>query len=562
MSSWIRGKHNIRFGADVRRVYDDMIGNTNSTGSFVFTGLFTEQPGSGGASGPGANGFAGSGSSLADLLLGLPQETSLQAAYQEAHLRQNNIDGYVQDDWRAMKNLTVLAGLRYEYFSPYSEEHDRLATLDVGDDFTQVATVTPNGIGPFTGKFPRDLVYPERNNFSPRLGFAVHPWSDTTIRGGYGINYTVGQYVKFVQNFAFEPPFADVQSNVLSTPADAAGVLNCSSFCLANGFPAPQPLGNYAVNKNYRLPYVQVWNLNLQRTVPWQIVMNLGYNGSKGSRLDIIDAPGRFTTIGPTGAPVTTLPNAIYDYEDSEAFSNYNALTFSARKRMSGGIALQATYTYAHSIDDATSIGGNGGTGNSLVQNWQDILAEESNSTFDIRHQVNGNFVYELPFGPDTHLLTSDWLGHALANMNFSGSFTFATGEPLTPHYNATVEDVSRGTTNSLRPDRIPGVSLTAGGGKLDNWFNKDAFAPPAGVYGTASRLSIPGPGTVSVDMSVSKSIRFGDTKTFEIRATADNVFNTVQYSGVDSTLGDASYGEVTSTAAMRQFTFMGRYRF
>ena len=561
-SSWIHGKHNIRFGGDFRRVYQDMIGNTNSTGSFIFSGLFTEKPGSGGTGNTGSGGLAQSGSSLADLLLGLPQETTLQAAYQEAHLRQNNIDGYAQDDWRAMKNLTLLIGLRYEYFSPYSEEHDRLSTLDTGADFTQVATVTPNGVGPFTGKFPRDLVYPEKNNFSPRLGFAVHPWTDTTIRGGYGINYTVGQYVKFVQNFAFEPPFANVQSNVVSTPADEPGVIDCSSFCLASGFPAPQPLGNYSVNKNYRLPYVQVWNLNIQRTIPWQIVMNLGYNGAKGSRLDIIDAPGRFTVIGPGGQPTTTLPNAIYDWEDSLAFSNYNALTFSARKRLSGGIALQAAYTYSHAIDDATSIGGNGGTGNSLVQNWQDILAEESNSTFDVRHKVNGNFVYELPFGPDTHLLTAGWLGHALANVNVSGSYTFATGEPLTPHYNATVEDVSRGTTNSLRPDRVPGVSLTTGGGKLDNWFNKDAFAPPAGVYGTASRLSIPGPGTVSVDMSLSKSLRFADTKTFEMRATANNVFNTVQYSGVDSTLGDATYGQVISTASMRQFTFIGRYRF
>lgn len=562
MSSWIHGKHNFRFGVDFRRVYYDMIGNTNSTGSFVFTGLFTQQPGTGGTSGSGSTGLAQTGSSLADLLLGLPQETTLQAAYQEAHLRQNNIDGFVQDDWRAMKNLTLLIGLRYDYFSPYSEEHDRLATLDTGDNFTQVANVTPNGVGAFTGKYPRDLVYPEKNNWQPRLGFALHPFRETTIRGGYGINFTVGQYVKFVQNFAFEPPFANVQSNLVSTAADAGGVLSCSSFCLANGFPAPQPLGNYSVDKNYRLPYIQVWNLNVQRTLPWQIVLNVGYNGSKGTRLDIIDAPGRFTTVGPGGVPVTTLPNAIYDWEDSVGFSNYNALTVSARKRMSGGIFLGATYTYSHAIDDSTSIGGNGGSGNGLVQNWQDILAEESNSSFDIRHKVNGNWVYELPFGPDTHLLTTGWMGHALASVNVSGDFDFTSGSPLTPHYAATVEDVSRGTTNSLRPDRVIGASLTQGGGKLDNWFNKDAFAPPAGAYGTASRLSIPGPGTVSADMSLSKSIRFSDTKTFEMRATADNVFNIVQYSGVDSTLGDASYGEVTSVAAMRSFTFMARYRF
>lgn len=551
MSSWMHGPHNFRFGADVRRVYLDMIGNTNSTGTYVFTGLFTEQPGSSGTSGTGNTGTSGlarSGSSLADMLLGLPQETTLQAAYQESHLRQLAMDGYFQDDWRAMKNLTILAGLRYEYFSPYSEEHDRLATLDTGDNFAAVATVTPNAVGPFTGKYPRDLIYPEKNNFSPRFGFAAHPWKDTVIRGGYGINYTVGQYVKFVQNFAFEPPFADVQTNVATS-----GV----PISLAGGFPSPQTEGNYAVNKNYRLPYVQVWNLNLQRTVPWNVVLNIGYNGSKGTRLDVIDAPGRNAT--------TSLSGVFYDYEDSVAFSNYNALTFSARKRISGGISLQATYTYAHSIDDASSIGGNGGTtcgANCIAQNWQNILAEESNSSFDVRHNVVGNWVYELPFGPDTHLLTTSWIGHALANMNVSGTYQFATGTPLTPHYEATVEDVSRGTTNSLRPDRVPGESLMTGGGTVNSWFNKDAFAPPAGVYGTASRLSIPGPGTVSVAMSLSKSIRFGEMRNFEMRATADNVFNTVQYSGVDSTLGSGTYGEVISTAAMRQFTFMGRYRF
>ncbi|HZZ38104.1 MAG TPA: TonB-dependent receptor [Acidobacteriaceae bacterium] len=562
-SSWIHGKHNIRFGGDFRRVYQDEIGNTNSTGTYVFTGLFTQQPGTNSTGNSGQNGFALSGSSLADFLLGLPQETALQAAYQESHLRQNEIDFFGQDDWRARANLTFLFGLRYDYDSPYSEENDRLANLDTGNDFATVATVVSNGVGPFTGKYPRDLIYPEKNNFSPRVGFAWHPIKDTVLRGGYGINYTVGQYSKFVQNFAFEPPFADVQTNLSTSGA---------SITLANGFPAPQTEGNYSVNKNYRLPYVQVWNLNLQRTISWNIVFNLGYNGSKGSRLDVIDAPGRFVTTV-NGVQTTTLPTAnndpsqtiAYDYEDSLAFSNYNALTFSARKRMSGGISLQATYTYSHAIDDASTIGGSGGTtcgGNCLAQNWQNIRAEESNSSFDVRHLVKGTFVYELPFGPDTHLLTADWFGHVLSNMNLSGDYEFATGNPLTPHYEATVEDVARGTTESLRPDRVPGASLTAGGGSQNNWFNKAAFAPPSGVYGTAPRLSIPGPDTVTFDGSISKSIRFGDMKNLELRATAENVLNTVQYSGVDSTLGSATYGQVTSTAPMRQFTFMGRFRF
>jgi trimeric autotransporter adhesin len=544
--AWIHKKHNVRFGGDLHRVHLDLLGETNSTGSYIFTGLYTEAPGTD----PNApTGTVSSGSSLADLLLGLPQQTSIQAPIQKSYLRENTYDAYVQDDWRALANFTVNVGLRYEYFSPYSEKYDHLATLDTGNNFTSVMTVTPNTIGPYSGKFPRTLVYPERNDFSPRIGLAWRPIKDTVVRTGYGINYANGQYLKFVQNFAFQPPYADVQTNSNAIGAEPI-------YTLAQGFTTtPQADGNYAVNKNYRLPYVQVWNIDIQRTLPMNIVLNVGYNGSKGTRLDIVDAPGRNATESVSGV--------LYDYEDSVAFSNFNALTVRLRKRMQQGIALGATYTYSHSIDNATSIGGNGGSSAGIAQNWQDLLAEESNSSFDVRHKVNGDFVYELPFGPDEHYLTSgSFLSHALNGLSVSGTFGFATGSPLTPHYEAAVADVSRGSTGSLRPDRIAGASLTAGGGTLDNWFNKAAFATPTAVYGSASRFSIPGPGTVSTNMSFSKTHRFGQMKTLEVRAAVNNVFNTVQYSGIDTTLGSGTYGEVTSAAAMRSFTFIARYRF
>jgi trimeric autotransporter adhesin len=538
-SVWTHGKHNVKFGADVRRVHLDMIGETNSTGSYIFTGVFTTEPGT------STSGVGASGSSLADLLLGLPQQTAIQAPYQKAYLRQNAYDAYAQDDWRTLPSLTLLYGLRYEYFSPYSEKDDRLATLDTGNDFASVATVLPNGIGPFTGKYPRGLVYPEHDNFSPRVGFAWSVARDTVLRGGYGINFTNGQYVTFAQNLAFEPPWADVQTNEFSAGAP---------ITLANGFLGPNAEGNYAINKDYRLPYIQAWTLNLQRTVPWNVVLNIGYAGSKGTRLDIVDAPGRTAT--------ESLSGVLYDYEDSVGFSNYNALTASARKRLTGGLSLQARYTYSHSIDNASSIGGQGGTAVVPAQNWQDLRAEESNSSFDSRHQVVGTFLYELPFGTDTHWLTAGRAGQALSNISVSGAFDLATGEPLTPHYTATVADVARGSAGSLRPDRVPGVSLMQDGGSLDDWFNKDAFTAPGHVYGTASRFSIPGPGTVSFTTSLSKTIRFSETRSFELRAIANNVFNTVQYSTVDSTLGSASFGQVTGSAPMRQFIFLALYRF
>ncbi|QNI33359.1 TonB-dependent receptor [Alloacidobacterium dinghuense] len=539
-SSWIHHKNNFKFGGDFRRVHLDMIGQANSTGSFYFTGLFTRQPGSPTNTTPGVS---TTGSDLADLLLGFPQQSALQAPYQKAYLRENVYDLFAQDSWQALPNFTVNAGLRYEYFSPYSEKDDRLVNLDVGNDFTTVVPVQPNQVGPFSGKYPSSLINPERNDFSPRIGIAWRAIKDTVIRAGYGINFANGQYAKFVQDFAFQPPFADVQTNESTTGAD---------ITLANGFPAPQDTGNYAVNKRYRLPYVQVWNLDIQRTLPLGIVLNVGYNGSKGTRLDVVSAPGRTAT--------ESLSGVFYDWEDSIAFSNFNALAVRLRKRMQHGIALGATYTYSHSIDNASSVGGVGGV---VAQNWQDILAEESNSSFDVRQQIKGDFVYELPFGPDTHMLTNgSWLSHALANISMSGTFDFATGEPLTPHYQANIDDVARGSAGSLRPDRVPGASLTEGGGTIRNWFNRDAFTQPVSTYGTATRYSIPGPGTVSFNASLSKSVRFGDMRSLEVRATSNNVFNTVQYAGVDTTVGSATYGQVTSAANMRQFTFLARYRF
>jgi hypothetical protein len=559
-SSWNHKKHNVRFGGDFRRVEFNVFGNTantpgtngNTTGSFTFTGFATEAPGSTGVNGTGGttqSGVSTTGSALADFLLGDPQQTALQAPYQKSYLRENVWDLFAQDDWRVRPNVTLLAGLRYEYFSPYDETQDHLAGLDVSSSFDSVARILPNAVGPLTGiHYSNSLLNPDRTHLSPRIGIAWRAFKDTVIRSGYGINYANGQYVKFVDNLAFQPPYADVQTNTAAAPGQ---------YTLANGFPSPSPLPNYAVNPNFRLPYVQVWNADVQHTFPKGIVVNVGYNGAKGTRLDVIDAPGRTAT--------TSISGDLYDYEDSVAFSNFNALAVRANKRLADGIALTATYTYSHAIDNASSIGGSGGTGIVLAQNWQNLLAEEGNSSFDIRHQVKGTFLYEFPFGPDAKYLTkSNWIGHTFSNISASGTYDFATGEPLTPRYEADIADVDRGSTGSLRPDRVPGVSLTAGAGRSTEWFNTAAFTSlaPNQTYGDASRNSIPGPGTISVDGSLSKTIHVTETRTMELRATADNVFNTVQYSGVNTTLGSESYGQVTSAAAMRQFTFLARFRY
>jgi hypothetical protein len=535
--SWIHAKHNLRFGGDYRRVHRDFLGGSNATGTFTFSGTFT-------------------GSPLADFLLGLPQETTIDAAAGKSYLRDNVMDAYAQDDWRVGTKLTLNFGLRYEFYAPYTEKYGRLGMVDTdpGARFTGTPTEVAPGGAYSSGRLPASLVFPFRTAFAPRFSFALRLPKQAVVRGGYGINYTVGQYATFATTMARQP-IADQPSFVNEQTNEAGSA--CAQLTLADGFcPAATMAtpGSYALDPHYHLPYVQAWSIDVQKTLPWGVVMNAGYNGSKGSDLDITSAP-RATASSPNTDPT----GVIFNYEQAAASSRFNAGTLRVNKRLSSGISLGANYQYSHSIDDAGSVGG---TSTVVAQNWQGLGAEEGNSSFDQRHKVSGTYLYELPFGKDKFWATSGVGSHILEGFSVSGSFTFATGTPLTPSYQAEAADVARGTAGTLRPDRVPGSSLMAGGGSQLKWFNTAAFAAPAGEYGTASRNSIPGPGTIQNNMSLSKTVQMGDTRSMEMRATANNVFNTVQYAGVDTNVTSPTFGQVTSAASMRQFQFTARFRF
>ena len=546
--SWMHAKHNLRFGGDYRRVHRDFLGGSNASGTFTFSGLFTED----------AAHDATTGSSLADFLLGLPQETAIDASAGKSYLRENEWDAYATDDWRTRNNLTLNYGLRYEYFAPYTEKYNRLGMVDTNPAtnasfpvlFGVADEVQAGGAGSYNGKLPDSLVHPYHTALAPRVGAALRLPKQTVVRAGYGINYTVGAYASFASAMARQPiinqpSFVNEQTN----EATVAGELS-----LANGFSAANTVGNYALDPHYHLPYVQAWNLDVQKSLPWGIVLNAGYNGSRGNHLDIKSAP-RATSSSPNTDPT----NLIFDYEQSSAFSKFNAGTLRVNKRLSSGISLGANYQYSHSIDDAGALGS---TSTVVAQDWQNLRAEEGNSSSDQRHRVSGNYLYELPFGKDKFWITSGVGAHILEGFSISGNFTFATGTPLTPSYQAAVSDVANGTAGTLRPDRVPGSSLMASGGSLKEWFNTSAFVAPAGTYGTASRNLIPGPGTIQNNMALSKTMQLGGTRSMELRATANNVFNTVQYSGVDTNAASPSFGQVTSAGTMRAFQFTGRFRF
>ena len=190
----------------------------------------------------------GTGYDFADFLLGAAQQTSIQYSNNQNYkFAANGWDLFVMDDWRLRGNLTVNAGLRYEYIAPFSELNNQLVNLDAAPGFTAVAPVQPGQIGPFTGiVYPSGLIKPERNNWAPRIGIAWKPFSKTVVRAGYGINYNLSQYRSIVSNLAFQPPFSVTQTNVASTS---------QVLTLANGFPAPTDstiTNNYGIDPNYR----------------------------------------------------------------------------------------------------------------------------------------------------------------------------------------------------------------------------------------------------------------------------------------------------------------------
>lgn len=550
--SWIHGKHNMRFGSDYRRVHRDFLAGSNATGNFAFTGLFTED----------AAGDLTTGSSIADFLLGLPQSTTLNSSEAKSYLRDNVVDAYAMDDWRMLPSLTINYGVRWEFFAPYTEKYGHLADVATNPDggFTSETEQTAGMNG-----LPGSLVLPWHKAFQPRIGLAwrVPKLKETVVRAGFGTNYTVGEYPGFATMMAHQPPFTDEQTNQEaegnSASSACAQTLPMTCFTLANGFPAPATVGNYALDSHYGLPYVMAWNVDIQKTLPWGIVMNVGYNGSRSNHLDVKLAPRALPN-----SPGTDPTALLFNYDEAAAYYKMNAATVRVNKRLSKGISMGANYQYGHAIDDASSVNGSSG---SVVQDWQNLRAEEGHSALDIRHQVSGTYLFELPFGPDKFWVTSGVASHILEGFSVSGSFNFATGTWLSPGFEPTSQSIECGNSSGLRPN-LTGQSVTAGGSSLLHWFNTAAYSAPGNTpgycdyFGSAPRDSIEGPGMVTNNMALSKTMQLGETRSMEIRANITNVFNTVQYSGVDTTYGTPQFGQVSSVGQMRQFQFRAQFRF
>jgi hypothetical protein len=227
---------------------------------------------------------------------------------------------------------------------------------------------------------------------------------------------------------------------------------------------------------------------------------------------------------------------------------------------MSSGISIGGSYTYSKSIDNASSIGGGAGV---VAQNDLDLAAERGLSSFDQRHRLSVDYVYEFPFGANKRFLATNSLAaHIFGNWQWSGSFSVNSGMPFTPRVIGSFTDVAGGTNGTLRAD-VTGQPVTIDDRSVLHWFNTAAFvAPPAGQFGDARRNSIIGPTTTSFNMALAKNIVMGDTKALELRVQATNVFNTPQFTAIDTTVNSRTFGQVISAGSMRKLSMLARFRF
>jgi len=552
--SWNHGKHNWRFGGDYRRILQSFRSARNAEGSFIFTGFATSQYATGSTQPQPDTGY-----DFADFLLGYPQQTSLQYGATSYNFRGNSSDLFVQDDWRIFAKLSLNLGVRYEFVGPFTEAQDRITNLEVGPGFTTAVPVVPAGavLPPGSGIYAvssnPSLLNPDRNNFAPRLGVAWRPLQKTVVRAGYGINYNLAQYSTMIQNFAFQPPFANAATNA----TNVSGLSGSTPLTLTNGFPTLTQgtvSNNFAVDPNYALGYVQIWNLDLQREVRGNVVLNIGYNGSKGTRLDT----ERALVIG---------DNQPFTYESSEGNSTLNAASVRVRRRMSKGLGIGAQYVFSKSLDDASSIGGGGVV---VAQNPSDISADRGFSSFNQTHKFTGNWMYDLPFGENHLLAQKGTISHILSNWQWSGDFTVASGLYFTPSVLGNDVDIARGVTGSLRANLVAGQSISLPTPTVREWFNTAAFCDPGinctnptdSPYGDANRNSIEGPGTITADMTINRTIPIKESRSLDLRFTASNVFNHVNYSSISTAVNSATFGEVIAAGSMRRVTMQVRFRF
>ena len=511
--SWQKGKHLIKMGADFAKRDVTFDQARQPRGQFSFDGLYT-------------------GSAFADFMLGYLRTSLINPVPTSTRLSNLWQSYFINDDWRVSNRLTLNIGMRYDYFGGYKQADDKIVNI------TQNGYIVGNLFDPKTSPWGSSLIRPDRNDWGPRFGFAYRPnfFNDSVIRGGYGIYFTPQ-----ISNAIFamaEGAQATAGANLIGSPSGTPNLFFSDPFAGAQTGGAL----NFAVSNDpdMRDSYIQQWNLNVQKKLPGNIVVDMGYVGSKGTKLVVTfeDMNRPVQLIDPRVAGQLSInarrPNQFFqrNVRSDKAVGNstYHSFQMKLERRMATGLTFLSAYTWSHSISGPNDIGGQVGGGN-FIGAPQDVYNgrnDRGTSGFDLRHRQVNTVLYELPFFKNS---ASKMLKGALGGWQLSTIMTFQGGfpSPVTANIDTT------GTGISSRPDQVAGQNgkLPSGERTWLRWFNTSAFIaadrnPAAyGRFGTSPRTdAIRLPGIINVDFSVNKSFRFTERTRFEFRTEVFNIAN------------------------------------
>jgi len=530
------GRHSLQMGGNL--VFEQINGGINSfaRGNFSFRPNYTSQFGA-----------AGTGQALADFLLGYVSSSSRGLGIGFRNFRQRRAGLYLSDDFKATDNLTLNLGIRWEYFGPAFEAHDHLSGFDPVTG--TIILAGQNGV-------PRGLRQSNWTDFQPRFGLAYRlPGHRTVLRAGYGIY--------FMPMTTFPSPFLNLLNLPFFTSQSFFGDPITPNLTLANAFPSAGGVTSTSlnsINRHFRDPYLQQWNLTFEREISQGMTVEVGYIGNRGLRLrnqQNINAP----VAGP-GALQNKRPypafSTITSYENI-GNSYYNSGHVKIDKRFTQGLAFTASYTFAKLLDTG-GIVQPGDLNDNLGRNPLRPNDERGRSFFDARHRFVASYVWSVPVGSGQRFVRnlSGVLNQIVGNWQLNGILTLQSGLPITP---VLAIDNSNTGLFTDRPDVIGNPNN--GPKTVTQWFNTSAFAlPPKFSYGSSGRNIIDGPPIKTFDMSLFKNFRLTEGKTLQFRSEFFNITNHANFDPPGTTFGTSSFGVISSAGDARQIQFGLKFLF
>jgi trimeric autotransporter adhesin len=545
---WNKFRHNLQFGGDFKRQEYNYLTQSNPYGSLGFTGAATR-------SSAGAG-----GSDQADFLLGIPDTSNIAYGNADKYLRQSLYDAFIDDDFRVNPEFSIHAGLRWEYGSPITELKGRLVNLDITKGFAAEAPVLGSSpTGPLTGnKYPSSLVHADYSRPEPRIGIAWRPISGSSllVRSGYDVTNDTSVYQSAAYAMATQFPLSKSLS-IANSPLCA--------FNIASPFSAPlcstTSPDTFAFDPNYRVGYVQTWNLSVQRDLPYSLQMVATYTGTKGTR-GVQEILPNTCPPSASGQPTAcTTATSGYRFRTSGGNLTREAGSMELRRRLRNGFQARLLYTFSKSLDDDYSLGAQGSvTSGQIAQDWQHPEDQRALSTSDQRHVLNVTAQYTTGMGLGGKTMLSGWRGAIYKEWTIQTAITAASGMPLTPIYAGAIAS-GTGVTGTVRPNLVgsPFANVQPG-----YYLNPAAYAVPVGAWGNVRRDSIPGPYQFSMSGTMNRTFRLHDRYTLDAQLNANNVLNHVVITGYNTAWipGSPTFGAPSSANSMRSVSIQLRMRF